>query len=149
MKFEPMGNAEKRTLATNLYLKSSLNRKEIATQVGITEKTLRKWIDEDGLEDIKESQMILRPQLLKDAMEQLAAVNKVIREQYSNIPNKQLADAKGVLRKEIEALTHQPIHKYVEVFEELTEWMAKNSPKYLKEVALITQEFLSEIAKRK
>lgn len=149
MKFELMGNAEKRSLATNLFLKSSMNRKEIATQVGITEKTLRKWIDEDGLEDIKESQMILRPQLLNDAYAQLAAINKKIKEEYGNVPDKQLADAKGVLRKEIEALSHQPIHKYVEVFEELTEWMAKNAPKYLKEVALITQEFLSEIAKRK
>lgn len=144
-----MGNAEKRTLATSLYLKSSMNRKEIATHIGITEKTLRKWIDEDGLDDIKESQMILRPQLLKDAYAQLSAINRKIKEELGNVPDKQLSDAKGVLRKEIETLSYQPIHKYIEVFEELTEWMAKTAPKYLKEVALLTQEFLSEIAKRK
>lgn len=144
-----MSNLDKRNLATSLFLQSSMKRKEIAVHVGITEKTLRKWIDDDGLEHIKESQSIMRPQLLQDAMAQLAAVNKVIREEYGNVPNKQLADAKGGLRKEIETLTDQPIHKYVEVFEELTIWMTKNAPKHIKEVAQITQEFLTDIAKRK
>jgi predicted transcriptional regulator len=144
-----MKNAEKKTLAKTLFVKSSMNRKEIATQVGVTEKTLRNWIDGDNWEELKNSQTITRSQLLQDAYNQLRAINQKIEIDFKGIPTKELSDAKGVIRKEIEHFSHQPIYKYVEVFEEFIEYTSKISPSDLNKFSELSQGFIAHISKRK
>ncbi len=144
-----MKNAEKKELARGLFLKSSLNRKQIADQVRVTEKTLRNWIEKEDWETLKDSMMITRPQLLQDAMAQLKAINKKIREELNNVPTKELSDAKGVIRKEIEIFSNQPLHRYIEVFEEYIDWLAKNDPDKLSEFAQSSQAFINDLSKIK
>ncbi len=126
-----------------------MNRKEIATQVGVTEKTLRNWIDGDNWEELKNSQTITRSQLLQDAYNQLRAINQKIEIDFKGIPTKELSDAKGVIRKEIEHFSHQPIYKYVEVFEEFIEYTSKISPSDLNKFSELSQGFIAHISKRK
>lgn len=126
-----------------------MNRKEIATQVGVTEKTLRNWIELDEWEDLKNSQTITRAQLLQDSYNQLRAINQKIEVDFKGVPTKELSDAKGVIRKEIEIFSHQPIYKYIEVFEEFIEFTSNISPADLTKFAELSQAFISHISKRK
>jgi predicted transcriptional regulator len=144
-----MKNADKKILAKNLFVKSSMNRKEIALQVGVTEKTLRNWVELDNWEELKDAQTITRAQLLQDAYNQLKAINKKIEEDFNGIPSKELSDAKGVIRKEIEHFSKQPIYQYIEVFEEFIDYLVKNHPKQTTEFAKLSGEFINEISKRK
>lgn len=144
-----MKNAEKKELAKNLYIKSGFNRKEIASQVGTTEKTLRNWIEEGEWDKMKDSLLITRPQLLQDAYAQLNAINRKIESELGGIPTKDLSDAKGAIRREIELFSDQPIHKYIEVFEEFFGFLSKNDPKKIVEFADLSQAFIAQIIKRK
>lgn len=141
-----MTNKEKKQLAQSLYVKSGLTKKDIAKQVGCTEKTLRSWIDKGEWNAIKEAESITRGQLLSDAYKQLNAINREIEDNHKGIPNKQLSDAKGVIRKEIEALSENPLHVYVEVFQEFTHWVLKTNPSELKNMTGMCNSFIEEKA---
>lgn len=143
-----MKNAEKKKLAQTLFVKSNMSRRDISIQINVTEKTLRNWIETGNWEEIKDSNSITRPMLLQDSYNQLAKINAKI-EEIGGVPDKQLSDAKAVIRKEIEIFSHNPIHKYVEVFEEFIEFLTKNHPAELVRFAEISSEFVNEISKRK
>jgi hypothetical protein len=132
---------EKRALAQSLYTRGYLSRKEICEIVGITEKTLRAWIDKYDWDALKEAQTVTRQQLLTDAYRQLKAVNKEI-EDRGGIPDKVLSDAKSMLRKEIEALSDSPVHIYIEVFNEVTEWLIKNHPGKAADISSLLLNFI-------
>lgn len=139
---------DKKELAKSLFVKSGFTRKEIANTVGITEKTLRKWIEEYGWEDLKITESITRSHLLKEAYKQLKNINDYIDRELGGVPNKEMSDAKAVIRKEIEALSEQPLYIYVEVAEEFTSWLSMNHPKELKQVTSLIYEFIEELAKK-
>ena len=77
-----MKPVDKKNLARSLFLGGTLNRKQIAAQVGCTEKSLRRWIDQEDWEALKEATSITKGELLKDAYKQLKAINKVIEEEH-------------------------------------------------------------------
>ncbi len=141
-------STSKQELAKSLFVKSTLNRKQIAETVGCTEKTLRNWIDKFGWEQLKEAETITRSQLLRDAYKQLKQVNAHIENELNGIPNKEMSDVKAVIRKEIEALSEQPLYVYIEVAEEFTGWLAKHHPKSLKETTSLLYEFIQELAEQ-
>ena len=142
-----MTNKEKKQLARSLFIKSGINRKQLAQQVGCTEKTLRGWIAKEGWEQVREAETITRSQLRKDAYRQLAAINTVINEQMNGVPDKKLSDAKGVIRKEIEVLGEMPLHSYVEMAMELTAYVQANCPDKLIEITEMLDDFIQEKAK--
>ncbi|HRO75783.1 MAG TPA: phage terminase small subunit-related protein [Crocinitomicaceae bacterium] len=146
-----MNTEEKKQLAFALYAKSSVKytRKDIAKQVGTTEKTLRGWIENGEWDLQRDALQITRPQLLQEAYAQLKAINQQIAENHRNIPTKELSDAKAIIRKEIEAFSTQPIHRYIEVFEEFIEWLAKNEPAQNPIFGPLAQLFISDVSKRK
>jgi len=143
-----MNNAEKKELARNLYVKSDFNRKEIAAQVGTTEKTLRRWIEEGEWDKTKDALQITRPKLLQDAYAQLNAINRHVEENLGGIPTKDLSDAKAILRKEIEVFDFQPIHKYIEVFEDFIQYLSKNEPAKVSEFATLSQRFINQLNRK-
>ena len=144
-----MTNKDKKQLARSLYIKSDLNRKQIAHQVACSQTTLRSWIEKEDWESIKEAETISRTRLLQDAYGQLKAINDKISNELGGVPNKELSDAKGVIRKEIEALTNMPLHNYVEVMIELTRWLQIHHPDKLLEVMELADDFIRNIAKDK
>jgi len=146
-----MTNEEKKRLAYALYVKTSdkMLRKDMAKKVNVSEKTLRKWIDENGWDEQRDALQITRPQLLQEAYAQLKAINQVIASEHNNVPTKELSDAKAIIRKEIEAFSQQPIHRYIEVFEDFIPYLQKNEPKLLHDFARLSQDFISEISKTK
>ena len=137
---------EKRSIAQPLYTKGKLSRKEICQIVGVTEKTLRNWIEKYNWDDLKEAYSVTRQQLLADAYSQLKTVNQAV-EEKGGIPDKQLADAKSILRKEIELLSDSPIHVYIEVFNEVTEWLMLQHPARAAEISQLLLTFIEDKTK--
>lgn len=144
-----MNNREKQEHARGLYVRSTYNQKEIAAIVNVTPKTIGNWIKDGNWDEHRDSLQITRPQLLQDSYAQLKAINLKIQTDFNGIPNKQLSDAKGVIIKEIEALSNQPLHRYIEVFEEYIEWLSKNHPDQLRSFATSSQEFITVVSSRK
>lgn len=142
-----MKMSDKKEKARAFFVRSSLNRKEIAETIGVTEKTLRNWIELDNWQAEKDSSSITRSQLLQESYAQLQAINDEIRDNHKGIPTKLLSDAKGVIRKEIETLSTHPIYKYVEVFEEFLLWTAKNNPKNLEAFTKDSSLFINQLGK--
>lgn len=146
-----MSYTDKKEKARALYINSSLNMKDIASQVGVTEKTLRKWRDEDGWENLKELKTITRSNLLQDAYSQLKQINNDIASQVGVTDSKTrkiLFDAKAVLGKEIDRLSDSPLHVYIGVFDEMINWVGSNHPKELKNITSMAYEFIEEVNKR-
>ncbi|BDD11660.1 hypothetical protein FUAX_40920 (plasmid) [Fulvitalea axinellae] len=134
---------KKRELAQGLYIKGTLSKKEIAKFVGVTDKTLRTWAEKYAWDQLKEAQSVTRQQLLADAYAQLKAVNQAVQER-GGVPDKALTDAKSVLRKEIEQLSDSPLHLYVEIYTEVSEWLVEQRPDKAGEVSKLFLEFLDE-----
>lgn len=144
-----VSSKDKQQLAESLYLYSKLNRKQIADQVGTTEKTLRDWIEKFGWETMKQSLSITRTELLQTEYRILSAINNEIFENLKGIPNKQLSDARAVSIKAIEALTEKlPIHVFVETFEQMIPFIQNNYPEFILPFTQITSDFLSHFSKK-
>ncbi len=132
---------EKKDLARALYITGKHTRRDIATNVGCAEKTLRGWIEKDNWEMLKEAKTVTRHELLADEYKQLKLINEKITEQ-GGIPTKIQTDAKAVIAKNIERLSDAPLHRYVEVFEDFTNHIMERYPKLAKGYCNIMYEFL-------
>ena len=141
-----MTNKQKKDFAKSLYLRSNLSKKEIASKTPCTEKTLRKWIELENWNVLKDMQTITRSKLLQDAYKQVSAINHHIMEELNGIPNKQLSDAKGVLIKEIEALSDTPLHLHIQVVEEIEDWLKDNHPKDFMTIKRTLFDFIQQKA---
>ena len=131
---------EKRSMAQSLFLKG-ISQKEIAEIISISEQTISKWRAKFEWDNLREIETITRSSLLKQAYIQLAAVNKEI-EGNNNIPTKVNSDSKAQLLREIEHLSEIPIHKYIEVFQEVISWLSRTDPKHIKEFSEVTWRFV-------
>lgn len=121
-------NKQKKEWAKLLYLKSTLNQKEIAARVGVTEKTLSTWVndDKDNWELLKSSYVITREQELRRIYIQISEMNNAIagREEGHRYADSKEADALAklaVAAKSLEADTS--ISETISVFREFTEWL--------------------------
>lgn len=121
-----------------------MTRKDIAEQVGVTQKTLRGWINAGDWDSLREAKTITRQQLLNDSYAQLSAVNKQITDEHGGVPTKALSDAKAVLIKEIEALSDLPLHKLLSVFHEVTTWLNDTRPHKLLEITELLNDFIED-----
>ncbi|TXI14629.1 MAG: hypothetical protein E6Q66_05885 [Pedobacter sp.] len=134
-------NKDKKILAQELFISGAHTRKSISEMVGVTEKTLRKWIEEGDWEKMKDLKSVTRSQLLRDSYAQLKAVNKKIAS-LGGVPTKELYDAKSIIGKEIERLGEHAIAVYIECFSEFTGWLLRNHPKESRLFGNLMLEFL-------
>ncbi|TXI15745.1 MAG: hypothetical protein E6Q66_01115 [Pedobacter sp.] len=132
---------DKKLLAQELFIHGAHTRKSISEMVGVTEKTLRKWIEDGGWEKMKNLQGVTRSQLLQDSYAQLKAINEKIRS-IGGVPTKELYDAKSIIGKEIERLSDHSIAVYIECFSEFTSWLLRHHPKETKLLGGLMLEFL-------
>lgn len=134
-------NKDKKILAQELFISGAHTRKSISEMIGISEKTLRKWIDDGDWEKMKNLQRVTRSQLLQDSYAQLKATNEKIAS-IGGVPTKELYDAKSIIGKEIERLSDHSIAVYIECFSEFTSWLLRNHPKETKLLGSTMLEFL-------
>lgn len=89
---------EQKEYAKFLFTEKNLTQKEIAEKVGVTEKTLAKWISENDNEwkKLKTSLLTTKPQQIKNLYEQLERINEEIQNRpvVYDIPNHYLKPIK-------------------------------------------------------
>lgn len=131
----------KKRLAQELYVLGNQTQKSIAATIGVTEKTLGKWITDNEWNALRDLQSITKKQLLTDSYAQLAAVNLAIKAN-GNVPSKEQYDAKSILGKEIDRLSDSPLAVYTDVFSDFIDWLLRNHPKHTQQFAQLSMEFI-------
>jgi DNA-binding XRE family transcriptional regulator len=140
-------NDTKKKLAKDLYVLGNQTQKSIAATIGVTEKTLGKWIEgnehEPSWKELRDLQSITKKQLLADSYAQLAAVNLAIKAN-GNVPTKEQYDAKSILGKEIDRLSDSPLAVYTDVFSDFVDWLLRNEPKHVQDFARLSMLFIEQ-----
>lgn len=131
----------KKRLAQELYVLGNQTQKSIAATIGVTEKTLGKWITDNEWDALRDLQSITKKQLLTDSYAQLAAVNLAIKKN-GNVPSKEQYDAKSILGKEIDRLSDSPLAVYTDVFSDFIDWLLRNEPKHVQDFARLSMLFI-------
>lgn len=70
---------QKQELAKLIYLTEDVTQKELADRVGITEKTVGKWIEDEGWAKLKRNIPLTRDELLASWYDELAELKEFIK----------------------------------------------------------------------
>lgn len=117
---------QKKEYAQVLYLKTPYTQKEIAVRVGVTEKTLGKWIKEGDWEMLKSSLIITKEQELRRMYHQLNELNNNIagRTEGERYATSKEADIISKLSAAIKSLERDTsIADVVDVFIDFSNWL--------------------------
>jgi len=139
--------AQKKEWAKLLYLKSELNQKEIAEKVGVAEKTLSKWVNDEheNWELLKSSFIITREQELRRIYIQISELNNSIanRDEGFRFSTPRDADVLSKLAsaaKSLEAETS--ISDTISVFREFSEFLKEIDFSKAKEFIVFQDAFI-------
>ncbi len=122
-------------------------REEIANRVGITTKTLTKWIEEGNWERLKTSLATSKSQALQDFYEELNAINTVIKnrpegEQFASFKE---AQQRRQLIKDIKAFeTETSIAEIYEVGRNFLDFLKSQNEELFKSVIPFYDAFLRD-----
>lgn len=86
-----------------LFLKDNLTQKEIAERVGVGEKTIGNWVDEEGWRKLKRNILLTREEQLSNLYAELEEINEEIkkRDPGKRYADKILANTRRYLIKDI------------------------------------------------
>lgn len=141
-----MTRKEKKDLAREYYIQGKLTQKAIAKKVGVTEKTLSKWVKDKDYEWKK----------LKDAIEQtfdfeLVRLQKQLKEFNDHIETKDEGkrfgsaseyDALAKLRNTIKYFQSQPIGGTISALQDFLNYYKKVDLEKAKELSIIVDSFI-------
>lgn len=117
---------KKQDYAKLLFLKEHLSQKEIAVKVGVTEKTIGKWVNQQEWQVLKSSETITIHEQIKRTLNQIHQINIAIseREDGKKFPSNQEADILSKLSAIVKNLkTEINLNEIIEVFELFSEWL--------------------------
>ena len=95
---------EERNYAQILYTNEHLTAKEVAKRVGVTQKTIGKWIKEGNWDKLRKSLLITKQQQISLFYNQLDALNKAIGESEQGYPTAQQANSISQITAAIQKL---------------------------------------------
>ena len=146
-----MKHNEKRDKAKSLYLTGRYNQKEIAEIVGISEKTLSKWVNdpEDKWDDLKTSLLTTRNNELGRLYKMLKVMNNSLDEKSESKTPINSKDADAVLKltqaiKNLEIETS--IAEKVDVGTEFINMISKEDTEFAKQVSKWFDIYLNQFA---
>ncbi|MGJ1305139.1 hypothetical protein [Sphingobacterium multivorum] len=126
--------AQAKEYAKTLYVSENLHQKVIAERVGVTEKTIGKWINDEGWKNLKRSLITTKQNQIALLYDQLEHMNSMIAERDIKVASTKEADVIIKLTGAIQKLeTETGVGETVEVSKKI--------------IGLIQQEDL-ELAKR-
>ncbi|WP_164126104.1 DDE transposase family protein [Sphingobacterium luzhongxinii] len=126
--------AQKKEYAKTLYVSENSHQKAIAERVGVTEKTIGKWINEGGWKNLKRSLITTKQNQISLLYDQLEHMNCMIADRDVKVATSKEADVIIKLTGAIQKLeTETGVGETVEVSKKI--------------ISLIQQEDL-ELAKR-
>lgn len=142
---KPKTGRASKLIAQQLWLADELTQEAIATAVGCTPKTLRKWAKEGDWDNLKNMYTVTNASLLQDARAQMADINTQIKLlQATGKPvARDLYVAKSILRKEIETLSGVSIPQKLQTLEEFLSFVARARPELLKTFSELNLQFIN------
>lgn len=142
-----MTNAEKKEYAKILYVKETMTQKEIAQKVGISEKTLSKWVNDNEWDRLKASIVITKEEELRRVYQQISAINEVIatRTNGERFASSREADILTKLAAAARSLeTDSSIADIVEVGKRFLNWLRMSDLDKAKEFARLLDGFIKD-----
>jgi DNA-binding XRE family transcriptional regulator len=122
-------NQQKKDWAKLIYLKDNLTQKEIAQKVGVTEKTIGKWIQSEEWYKLKSSITITKEETLRRFYIQINEITAAIekRDDGQKYANSKETDTLVKLTAAIKNLeTETSISEVIEVSKNFLNWLRKH-----------------------
>ena len=134
-KFLEMGNtlknAQKRSIAKELYLHGDYTFEEIAAKVGTVRQTIARWAREEGWADLKASMTVGKEKTLKNLYAHVQSINETIlqREEGDRTPTPKEADILAKLAAAIDKLESESgIRELVSAGISFLSWLRVSDP---------------------
>ncbi|TNE29195.1 MAG: helix-turn-helix domain-containing protein [Bacteroidetes bacterium] len=138
-----MAKKAEKKIAMQLFIATNKSQKEIAEQIGVSEHTLSKWVNEGNWHDIKTAKTLTRESLLSEAYRRLEKINQKIEDDYDGLPDKKTNDAKSTILREIQTLEKDDsLALTISVMERFTRFVAQRDFQLSKSLSQISMEFL-------
>ena len=142
---------QKKEWAKLLFTRENLSQKEISEKVGISPKTVCKWVKTESLDRLRQAMLITRETQLRRLYMQLDELNTAImeREQGHRFADSKEADTISKLTNAIKAMeTEAGIADIVEVGKRLLTWLRPLNPDKAVDLARIIDDFIKETLKK-
>jgi transcriptional regulator with XRE-family HTH domain len=141
---------QKKEWAKTLYLNDNMKQKEIAVKVGVTEKTLSKWINDpdENWDMLKSSVIITKEQELRRIYMQINELNTLImsRAVGSRFSNTKEADTLSKLTASARSLeTDASVADIIEVFKRFLTWLREFDLPKAKELSDLQDAFIKHV----
>lgn len=134
---------EERNYAQILYVNENLTAKEIAARVGVTQKTMGRWIKDGKWDQLRKSMLVTKQKMITMMYDQLEALNNSIAERTPAIPDGKEADVISKITTSIQRLeTEASVAETIEVAKSFINYVREYNLELAKE---ITEHFDSYI----
>lgn len=134
---------EERNYAQILYVNENLTAKEIADRVGVTQKTMGRWIKDGKWDQLRKSMLVTKQKMITMMYDQLEALNNSIAERTPAIPDGKEADVISKITTSIQRLeTEASVAETIEVAKSFINYVREYNLELAKE---ITEHFDSYI----
>ena len=146
----PLKIQDKKDWAKLLFIRENLTQKEIACKVGVAEKTMSKWVNENNWEQLRSSVIITKSEELRRIYMQINELNSMIfnRDEGQRFANSKEADTLNKLAATARALeTEVAIADIIEVFKRFTEWVRSIDLEKAKEIIRLEDDYIRSILK--
>ncbi len=151
-----MANKETKELA-RLYFMRGETQKSIANKVGVTEKTVSRWVDKEGWAEKRAAENITRPELVNKLLITINKLIEQVNESDDPVLISGLGDKLSKLSTTIEKLDKKAnVVDAIEVFMAFGKWMQYRSsfdseitPELLKAINKYQDLYISEQISKK
>ena len=143
-----LSSKQKKDWAKTIYLNEHLTQKEIAERVGISAKTMSKWIAAEKWETLKTSLTITREEQLANLYRQVAAINHAIasRDEKERFANSREADIINKLATAINKMeTETGLAEVIGVCKKILTWLRPVDPAKAKELSYLLDSFIKDL----
>jgi transcriptional regulator with XRE-family HTH domain len=142
---------EKREYAKLLFLREKISQKEIAAKVGVSEKTISKWANDDRWDELKASVIITRSEELSRIYMQIAELNDVIERKPmgERFANKDEAVALDKLTQTARRLeTESSVSQVIDTSIAMLDWLRMADPGRVMEISNIFDNYIKSLMNR-
>jgi len=145
-----LSSKQKKDWAKTLYLNEHLAQKEIAERVGISAKTMSKWVISEKWETLKTSLTITREEQLANLYRQIAAINDAIasRDKKERYATPKEADIINKLATAINKMEQETgLSEIIGVSKKILTWLRPIDPDKAKELSYVFETFIKDTLK--
>lgn len=141
---------QKKEWAQHLYCSNILTQKAIAEKVGVSEKTLSKWVNDGNWDRLRKSLLISKQEQLANLYEQLSEINEAIKKkpEGERYADSRQADIMSKITSSIEQLEEETnLTDIMEVGKRFIVFIQQQDFEKSKEVVVLYDAFIKDCLK--